>query len=95
VKFKAYRLNAILKAIILAFVVLLFIATNQTLAIAAQPQVAAGGNHTVGLKSDGTLVAVGRNDFGQLDVGSWTDIVQVVAGAVYTLGLKSDGSAVG
>ena len=38
--------------------------------------------HTVGLKSDGTVVAVGDNYFGQLDVGSWSDIVQVAAGVV-------------
>ena len=28
----------------------------------------AGGNHTVGLKADGTVVAVGKNSFGQCDV---------------------------
>ena len=34
-------------------------------------QVSAGGNHIVGLKSDGTVVAVGSNSSGQLNVGSW------------------------
>jgi alpha-tubulin suppressor-like RCC1 family protein len=33
--------------------------------------VAAGECHTVGLKSDGTVVAVGGNDDGQCDVGGW------------------------
>ena len=47
---------------------------------AAIPQVAAGLQHTVGLKADGTVVAVGGNCHGQCDVGSWTDIQQVVAG---------------
>ena len=42
-------------------------------------QVAAGGYHTVGLKSDGTVVAVGYNVDGQCNVGSWTDITQVAA----------------
>ena len=37
-------------------------------------------DHTVGLKSDGTVVAVGYNDYGQLNVGSWSSIVQVAAG---------------
>ena len=36
--------------------------------------IAAGRCHTVGLKSDGTVVAVGNNEFGQCDVGSWRDI---------------------
>ena len=38
-------------------------------------QVAAGsgyyGAHTVGLKSDSTVVAVGYNEYGQCDVGGW------------------------
>ena len=36
--------------------------------------VAAGDSHTVGLKQDGTVVAVGRNDDGQCDVSDWTGI---------------------
>ena len=38
--------------------------------------------HTVGLKSDGTVVAVGDNSYGQLNVGSWSGIVQVAAGVI-------------
>jgi hypothetical protein len=38
---------------------------------AVTPMVAAGVGHTVGLKSDGTVVAVGFNDYGQCDVGGW------------------------
>jgi hypothetical protein len=34
-------------------------------------QVAAGWDHTVGLKADGTAVAVGYNGYGQCEVGSW------------------------
>ena len=58
--------------------------------VAVQPQVAAGITHTVGLKSDGTVIAVGGNSHGHCEVGSWTDIMQVSAGGC-TLGLKSDG----
>jgi alpha-tubulin suppressor-like RCC1 family protein len=36
--------------------------------------IAAGGNHTVGLKSDGTVVAAGYNRDGQCNVSGWTDI---------------------
>ena len=48
----------------------------------------------MGLKSDGTVVAVGYNCYGQLDVGSWSNIVQVAAGEIHTVGLKSDGTVV-
>jgi hypothetical protein len=53
-----------------------------------QPEVAAGGSHTVGLKYDGTVAAVGMN------VDSWSDIVQVAAGGTHTVGLKTDGKVV-
>lgn len=56
-----------------------------------------GGGHTVGLKSDGTLVAVGDNTYGQCDFSDtekWSDIVKVAAGDWYTVGLKSDGTVV-
>ena len=44
------------------------------------PMVAAGGKHTVGLKNNGRVVAVGDNYFGQCDVGDWRNIDQVAAG---------------
>ena len=56
-----------------------------------------GRGHTVGLKSDGTLVAVGDNQYGQCDFSDkekWSDIIKVVAGDWYTVGLKADGSVV-
>ncbi|RED52826.1 Regulator of Chromosome Condensation (RCC1) repeat protein [Cohnella lupini] len=36
--------------------------------------IAAGRRHTVGLKSDGTVVAVGDNEYGQCDVSGWRGI---------------------
>ena len=56
--------------------------------------VSAGALHTVGLKSNGTVLAVGDNQQGQCDVGGWTDIAQVVAGGFHTVGLESDGTVV-
>jgi len=56
--------------------------------------VAAGGHYTVGLKADGTVVAVGWNYHGQCNVSSWTNVIQVAAGAWQTVGLKSDGTVV-
>ena len=35
---------------------------------------AGGHRHTVGLKSDGTVTAVGDNEYGQCDVGDWRGI---------------------
>ena len=62
--------------------------------------ISAGLGHTVGLKSDGTVVAVGSNEnmdgnyVGQCDVSSWKDIIAVSAGAAHTVGLRSDGTVV-
>lgn len=33
--------------------------------------ITAGSHHTIGLKSDGTVVAVGDNEYGQCDVSDW------------------------
>ena len=54
----------------------------------ATPQVSAGDEHTVGLNTDGTVVAAGY------DVRGWTDIVQVAARGHHTAGLKPDGTVV-
>jgi alpha-tubulin suppressor-like RCC1 family protein len=48
----------------------------------------------VGLRADGTVVAAGDNDYGQCEVGDWTDIVAVAAGNYHTVGLRSDGTVV-
>ena len=56
--------------------------------------VAAGGHHTVGLKSDGTGVACGKNADGRCNVSDWKGIVAVAVGLHHTVGLKSDGTVV-
>ena len=56
--------------------------------------ISAGLEHSVGVKSDGTVVAVGKNDYGQCDVSGWTDILAVSAGSNHTVGLKADGTVV-
>lgn len=53
-----------------------------------------GNGHTIGLKSDGTVVAVSWNKHNQCDVNDWYHIVAVAAGYLHTVGLKSDGSMV-
>jgi len=37
----------------------------------ANPGVAAGQGHTVGVKSDGAVVAVGDSKLGECNVGDW------------------------
>lgn len=56
--------------------------------------ISAGQYHTVGLKSDGTVVAVGENSYGQCDVDSWKNIVSICTGEDHTVGLRSDGTVV-
>jgi len=61
----------ILTVMAIAFAVVFFIIASQTSVLAVQPMVAAGSIHTVGLKFDGTLVAVGWNDDGQCNVSGY------------------------
>ena len=51
--------------------------------------------YTVGLKADGTVVAVGWNDKGNyMDTSGWRGIVAVAASDEHTVGLKADGTVV-
>ena len=56
--------------------------------------IAGGKDHVVGLKKDGTVVACGKNDYGQCLVDSWRDIIQIACGENHTVGLRKDGSVV-
>lgn len=59
-----------------------------------QNYICATARHTVGLKADGTVIAVGDNGYRQCDVDEWSDIVAVSASFLHTVGLKSDGTVV-
>ena len=70
-----------------------------------QNLIAAGQNHTVGVKSDGTVITVGAyrwakaNATTMITVGTcqtpdWKDIVAVAAGSDLTTGLKANGTVV-
>lgn len=58
--------------------------------------IAAGANHSLALKADGTVVGWGRNDHGQATppVGL-SGVVDIAAGYDHSLALKSDGTVVG
>ena len=62
--------------------------------IAIRDTISAGHMHTVGLKADGTVVAVGDNSYDQCEVFDWRDIVAISAGYGHTVGLKADGTVV-
>lgn len=56
--------------------------------------VAAGAEHVVGLRLDGTVISSGTNEDGQCNTSAWKDIVAVAAGDYHTVGLKKDGTVV-
>jgi alpha-tubulin suppressor-like RCC1 family protein len=57
--------------------------------------IAAGGAHSLALKSDGTVVAWGSNFSGQMRVPSGlSGVVAIAAGDAHSLALKSDGTVV-
>jgi len=68
--------------------------------------VAAGARHSLFLKSDGSLWAMGVNNYGQLGDGSHSNafaprrivsagVIAIAAGAFHSLFLKSDGTTLG
>lgn len=56
--------------------------------------VGAGSRHTVGLRSDGTVIATGDKRYGECEVISWGDIIAVAVGTFHTIGLRSNGKVV-
>ena len=56
--------------------------------------ISAGVNHTVGLRSDGTVVATTFFGYDQCRESSWKDVVAVAAGREHTVGLLSNGTVV-
>ena len=62
--------------------------------VANRDTISVGGKHTVGLKADGTVVAVRDNRYGRCAVSGWKDIVAIIAGGNHTVGLKADGTVV-
>ena len=52
------------------------------------------GQHVVGLRVDGTVVAVGMNDEGQCDISGWENIVAIATAYSSTTGLRADGTII-
>ncbi|MHC4573628.1 MAG: RCC1 domain-containing protein [Planctomycetota bacterium] len=57
--------------------------------------IAAGAWHSLALKSDGSIVGWGNNDFGQATPPAGNDYVATASGYWHSLALKSDGSIAG
>jgi len=60
-------------------------------------EIVSGTYHVAGLRSDGSVIAIGEDevwDSARLRTEFWTDVVGVVAGFDYTAGLRSDGTVV-
>ena len=57
--------------------------------------IAAGGNHSLALRSDGTIAGWGYNEFGQASPPDGNNFKAIAAGGSHSIGLKSDGSVVG
>ena len=62
--------------------------------ITEYPTIATGRRHTVGIRPDGTVVAVGENEDDQCETSAFRDIIAVAAGNSHTVGLKTDGTVV-
>ncbi len=56
--------------------------------------IASGWFYTVGLRVDGSVVAVGENDSGQCNVENWKNITAIACGGSHTVGLRADGTVV-
>ncbi|MBQ2111415.1 MAG: TIR domain-containing protein [Clostridia bacterium] len=67
----------------------------------AQKLISAGSHHTVGLRTDGTVVATkytGDKEFNknyrQCEISGWKDIIDISTGCYHTVGLRANGTVV-
>ena len=56
-------------------------------------QITAGGEHTCGMRSDGSVDCWGSNEYGQLNAPKEEKFSTIIAGSINTCGLRADGSA--
>ena len=69
--------------------------TNVPASLANVIAVAAGGNHSLALRSDGRVVVWGDNAYGQTNVpSSLANVVAIAGGSAHSLALQSDGQVV-
>ena len=61
---------------------------------AVRQTIAGGYEHSLGVKADGTVYAMGRNSSSQCNLSHWEDIIAVCAGHNHSVGLRADGTVV-
>jgi alpha-tubulin suppressor-like RCC1 family protein len=81
-----------------------FMSVPTSAAFSIEPAIAAGGNHSVALASNGTVWIWGDNNYGQLgdgtqrrrtipvQVSGLCQVISIAAGSSHTVALKSDGT---
>ena len=65
--------------------------TEQAAAAHRDTTISAGFRNTIGLKADGTAVAVGNNAY---NVSGWSDLTAISSGWFHMVGLRSDGTVI-
>lgn len=68
--------------------------TNLWEKIANRETLSTCSRHTVGLKTDGTVIAIGDNYYEQCDLSNWNDVIAVSTGSFHTVGLKKNGTVI-
>lgn len=61
-------------------------------ALGGTGMIAAGSIHNIGLRTNGTVVSGGHDEYSQRRVSDWSDVVFVAAGKTASVGVKADGS---
>lgn len=62
-------------------------------ALGGTGMIAAGSIHNIGLRTDGTTVTGGHDQYGQRRISDWAGITFVAAGKTASIGVKQDGTA--
>ncbi len=89
---------------IISIIAILSLFITDKLSAATIPQISGGGYHSLALKSDGTVWAWGRNNFGQIGIGKRSkrntpvqvknlkDVAAIASKTWHSMALKSDGT---
>lgn len=54
----------------------------------------AGFCHSVAIQTDGTLLHIGSNKYGQCDISDWNNITNIYSGGFHTIGLTESGTCI-